>query len=55
MTRRSKRERVVLDADPPNHILAQAICDWDWQRTASDDMLIHRATRRRAKAQRAGQ
>jgi hypothetical protein len=55
MRRRNRRMRIVLDAEPPNHNLAQAICDCGWQRTASDDLLIQRATRHRAKAQGAGQ
>jgi hypothetical protein len=47
--RRSKRARVVLDAEPPNHTRAQASCDCFLQSIASDGALINRATRRRAR------
>jgi hypothetical protein len=53
MTRRSKWLGVVHDAEPLNYTRAQAVCSCDWLSIRANGALINRATRRRAKAQRA--
>jgi hypothetical protein len=45
MRRRSKWQRVVHHAEPPNHTRAQAVCSCDWLSIRANRALINRATR----------